>query len=134
MSDVSAVTMLYGPIVDRYKKLEQADRQRYEEFLHAMGTQVIAEQVVADRGLTGEAARFFVMGFIGVNAAIANPRAKGMEPVFRDGRRAKAEKGIEQRIRASAVALRSDGQYSFEGWLKFAYQTNPVPWMQAFPG
>ena len=48
----------------------------------------------------------FVAGFCGVPASVANPRKQGLEPTFRAGRSARQAKGIEQRCRAAAAALR----------------------------
>ncbi|WP_313569361.1 hypothetical protein [Comamonas terrigena] len=125
---------LYAPAGRMYARMEQADRQRYEAWLLAQGVHEVALNVAADRCSTEKAAAFFVDGFTGRDAAVSTPRAEGMEPVFREGRRAKGEKGMAQRCRTAAAALRSQDGYALEDWLQMAYQTRPVPWRMSFPG
>lgn len=106
-----SIVELYAPVGRHFSRLEQEDRQHYEKWLLAQGVNQVAKEIAAERGLSGLAATYFVDGFNGRSAAFVNPRKDGMEPVFRDGRRAKAEKGITQRCRAAAAALRV--QYPF---------------------
>lgn len=131
---MSTTTDLYAPAQRHFERLEQADRQRYEEWLLAQGARAVAEETAAERGLEGLAAGYFVDGFVGTPAAFSNPRKDGLEPVFRDGRRAKSEKGMAQRIRAAAAALRTQEGYSMDSWLEVEYQCRPVPWRSAFGG
>lgn len=114
MTQSEAVADLLAPLARAYEKQDQADRAKYEEWLLALGTAKVAEEVAVDRGLTGAAAEQFCNGFRGVSAAWANPRAQGLEAVFRDGRKAKDEKGMSQRSRAAAAQLRTNNPYS--GW------------------
>lgn len=122
---------LYAPAQRHFARMELADRQRYEEWLFAQGVRQVAEQLAAERGLEGMAAGYFVDGFVGRPAAVSNPRKDGMEPVFREGRRARAEKGMAQRCRAAAAALRTQEGYSMDAWLGMEYQFRPVPWRSA---
>lgn len=128
------ITELYAPVNRMYSRLEKEDRERYESWLLTQGAHEVAKQVAIERCNDEKAAAYFVDGFTGRDAAVSNPRAAGMEPVFREGRRAKAEKGMAQRCRAAAAALRSQKGYSFEDWLQIAYQVRPVPWQMPFPG
>lgn len=129
-----SVVELYAPAGRHFARLEQADRQRYEEWLLAQGVNRVAEEIAVERGLEGLAAGYFVDGFVGRPAAVSNPRKDGMEPVFREGRRARAEKGMAQRIRAAAADLRAQEGYSLDDWLDVAYPCSPVPWRSAFGG
>lgn len=122
---------LYAPAQRHFARLEMADRQRYESWLLQCAAQKVAEEVAAERGLSGMAATYFEAGFAGCNAAVVNPRRDGMEPVFRAGRRAKSEKGMAQRCRAAASALRTQEGYSLDDWLEVEYQFRPVPWRTA---
>lgn len=125
---------LYAPAGRHFARLELADRQRYEAWLLECGAQKVAEEVAAERGHEGLAAEYFEAGFNGCNAAVVNPRKDGLEPVFRDGRRAKNERGMAQRIRAAAADLRAQEGYSLDDWLDVAYPCSPVPWRSAFGG
>lgn len=125
---------LYAPAQRHFARLEQEDRQRYESWLLDQGARVVAEQLAAERGLSGQAAAYFADGFNGRPAAVSNPRKDGMEPVFREGRRAKSEKGVAQRCRAAAAALHAQDGYSMDDWLDIAYPCSPVPWRSAFLG
>ena len=129
-----SIVELYAPVGRHFSRLEQEDRQHYEKWLLAQGTNQVAKEIAAERGLSGMAAEYFVDGFNGRSAAFVNPRKDGMEPVFRDGRRAKAEKGMAQRCRAAAAALRAKEGYAMDDWLEIAYPYSPVPWRSAFGG
>ena len=129
-----SIVELYAPVGRHFSRLEQEDRQHYEKWLLAQGVNQVAKEIAAERGLSGMAAEYFVDGFNGRSAAYVNPRKDGMEPVFRDGRRAKAEKGMAQRCRAAAAALRAKEGYSMNDWLEIAYPCRPVPWRCAFGG
>ena len=129
-----STTELYAPAGRHFARLEQADRQRYEAWLLAQGVRQVASELAAERGLEGMAAGYFVDGFVGTPAAFSNPRKDGMEPAFREGRRAKSEKGMAQRIRAAAADLRAQEGYSMDEWLETEYQCRPVPWRSAFGG
>ena len=129
-----SIVELYAPAGRHFFRLEQEDRQHYEKWLLAQGVNQVAKEIAAERGLSGMAAEYFVDGFNGRSAAFVNPRKDGMEPVFREGRRAKAEKGMAQRIRAAAAALRAKEGYALDDWLEIAYPCSPVPWRSAFGG
>ena len=129
-----SIAELYAPAGRHFSRLEQEDRQEYEKWLLAQGGNQVAEEIAAERALEGMAAEYFVDGFNGRSAAFVNPRKDGMEPVFREGRRAKAEKGMAQRIRAAAAALRAKDGYALDDWLEIAYPCSPVPWRSAFGG
>ena len=129
-----SIVELYAPVGRHFSRLEQDDRQQFEKWLLAQGANQVAEEIAAERGLSGMAAEYFVDGFNGRSAAFVNPRKDGMEPVFRDGRRAKAEKGMAQRCRAAAAALRAKEGYAMDDWLEIAYPCSPVPWRSAFRG
>ena len=129
-----SIVELYAPVGRHFSRLEQEDRQHYEKWLLAQGVNQVAKEIAAERGLSGMAAEYFVDGFNGRSAAFVNPRKDGMEPVFREGRRAKAEKGMAQRIRATAAALRAKEGYAMDDWLEIAYPCSPVPWRSAFGG
>lgn len=129
-----SIVELYAPVGRHFSRLEQEDRQHYEKWLLAQGVNQVAKEIAAERGLSGLAATYFVDGFNGRSAAFVNPRKDGMEPVFRDGRRAKAEKGMAQRCRAAAAALRAKEGYAMDDWLEIAYPCSPVPWRSAFGG
>ena len=129
-----STTELYAPAGRHFARLELADRQRYEAWLLSQGVRQVAEQLAEEKGLSGQAAAYFADGFVGRPAAVSNPRKDGMEPVFREGRRAKSEKGMAQRCRAAAAALRTQEGYSLDDWLEAEYQFRPVPWRSAFWG
>ena len=129
-----SIVELYAPVRRHFSRLEQEDRQHYEKWLLAQGANQVAKEIAAERGLSGMAAEYFVDGFNGRSAAFVNPRKDGMEPVFRDGRRAKAEKGMAQRCRAAAAALRAKEGYAMDDRLEIAYPYSPVPWRSAFGG
>ena len=129
-----SIVELYAPVGRHFSRLEQEDRQHYEKWLLAQGANQVAKEIAAERGLSGMAAEYFVDGFNGRSAAFVNPRKDGMEPVFRDGRRAKAEKGMAQRCRAAAAALRAKEGYAMDDWLEIAYPYSTVPWRSAFGG
>ena len=129
-----SIVELYAPAGRHFSRLEQEDRQHYEKWLLAQGVNKVAKEIAAERGLSGMAAEYFVDGFNGRSAAFVNPRKDGMEPVFREGRRAKAEKGMAQRFRATAAALRAKEGYAMDDWLEIAYPCSPVPWRSAFVG
>lgn len=129
-----SIVELYAPVGRHFSRLEQEDRQHYEKWLLAQGVNQVAKEIAAERGLSVMAAEYFVDGFNGRSAAFVNPRKDGMEPVFRDGRRAKAEKGMAQRCRAAAAALRAKEGYAMDDWLEIAYPCSPVPWRSAFGG
>ena len=129
-----SIVELYAPVGRHFSRLEQEDRQHYEKWLLAQGANQVAKEIAAERGLSGMAAEYFVDGFNGRSAAFVNPRKDGMEPVFRDGRRAKAEKGMAQRCRAAAADLRAKEGYAMDDWLEIAYPYSPVPWRSAFGG
>lgn len=61
--------------------------------------------------MAGVELQMFVAGFCGVPASVANPRKHDLESTFRTGRSARQAKGVEQRCRAAAAALRV--QYPF---------------------
>ena len=125
-----SIVELYAPVGRHFSRLEQED----QKWLLAQGVNQVAKEIAAERGLSGMAAEYFVDGFNGRSAAFVNPRKDGMEPVFRDGRRAKAEKGMAQRCRAAAAALRAKEGYAMDDWLEIAYPCSPVPWRSAFGG
>lgn len=131
---MSTTTDLYAPAGRHFARLELADRQRYEAWLLDQGVNRVAEEIAVERGLEGMPAAYFVDGFVGRPAAVSNPRKDGLEPVFREGRRAKSEKGMAQRIRAAAADLRTQEGYSLDDWLEAEYQFRPVPWRSAFGG
>ena len=129
-----SIVELYAPVGRHFSRLEQEDRQHYEKWLLAQGVNQVAKEIAAERGLSGMAAEYFVDGFNGRSAAFVDPRKDGMEPVFRDRPRAKAEKGMAQRCRAAAAALRAKEGYAMDDWLEIAYPCSPVPWRSAFGG
>lgn len=128
------IAELYAPINDMYDRLEHDDRKEYEKWLLSQAAFSVAHAVAAERGYADQAATFFVDGFTGCSAKHSNPRSAGMEPVFRDGRRAKDNTGVAQLCRASAAALRGQDGHQFEDWLQIKYQVRPVPWRMPFGG
>lgn len=105
---------LFEPLGRAYDREDQRQQAQYEAEMLAMGLEQVAHQVAAERGLTDEPAQQFAMGFMGTHAAAATPRIHGLEPVFRQGRKAKEEAGMGQRSRAAAAQIR--GKYSFKEW------------------
>ena len=106
-----SLTDLFAPLERAHEKQVRAEAIEYEKELFAHGVAAVAQEVAVERGLEGMAAEYFVDGFNGRSAAFVNPRKDGMEPVFRAGRSARQAKGVEQRCRAAAAALRV--QYPF---------------------
>ena len=129
-----SLTELFAPLERAHEKQVRAEAIEYEKELFAHGVAAVAQEIAEDRALAGVELQMFVAGFCGVPASVANPRKQGLEPVFRDGRRAKAEKGMAQRCRAAAAALRAKEGYAMDDWLEIAYPCSPVPWRSAFGG
>ena len=130
-----AVTELYSAVSEQYDRHERADRARWEKWLMSCALGLIADEAARAADLVGDEARCYAQGFAGVHAKIANPRALGLESVFRAGRQARQAKGGEQTIRARAAQLRSEPGYSFIEWVRnVAYPVSPAPWERSFRG
>lgn len=106
-----SLTELFAPLEHAHEKQVRAEAIEYEKELFAHGVAAVAQEVAEDRALAGVELQMFVAGFCGVPASVANPRKQGLEPTFRAGRSARQAKGVEQRCRAAAAALRV--QYPF---------------------
>ena len=106
-----SLTELFAPLERAHEKQVRAEAIEYEKELFAHGVAAVAQEVAEDRALAGVELQMFVAGFCGVPASVANPRKQGLEPTFRAGRSARQAKGVEQRCRAAAAALRV--QYPF---------------------
>lgn len=102
---------LFAPLERAHEKQVLAEAIEYEKELFAHGVAAVAQEIAEDRALAGVELQMFVAGFCGVPASAANPRKQGLEPTFRAGRSARQAKGVEQRCRAAAAALRV--QYPF---------------------
>lgn len=102
---------LFAPLERAHEKQVRAEAIEYEKELFAHGVAAVAQEIAEDRALTGVERQAFAAGFCGVPASVANPRKQGLEPTFRAGRSARQAKGVEQRCRAAAAALRV--QYPF---------------------
>ena len=68
------------------------------------GRRVAAQKIAAERGLAGRAAEVFADGFCGVSAKWTDPRAEGLEPVFRAGRAAATTPDAQRAVRVETVA------------------------------
>ena len=108
------------------KRRELADREEYEAELMRAGALQVGFELAAERGLAAKAAEMFARGFAGESAQIANPRALGLEPVFRDGRRAKDDREVQRRVRVAAHGMRAD--YTFSKFAELKYQYGPIPY------
>lgn len=106
-----SLTELFAPLERAHEKQVRAEAIEYEKELFTHGVAAVAQEVAEDRALAGVELQMFVAGFCGVPASVANPRKQGLEPTFRAGRSARQAKGVEQRCRAAAAALRV--QYPF---------------------
>lgn len=129
----STLTELYAPVNDWYDREERRDRIEYEAALLAMGVFAVGSEVAAEMGYAELAADMFAQGFAGVHAKVANPRAHGLEAVFRAGRAAKNGQGIDQRCRAAACSFRAT-ELTFEDFLAGKYVVRPCPWRMPFNG
>lgn len=107
------------------KRLELADRELYEADLLRAGSYGVGAELATERGLVGDAADMFAKGFAGEAAKIANPRALGLEPVFRDGRNAKNGSDAQRRVRAAAHGLRAGYPFSKFAAQKYYYTVTP---------
>lgn len=103
---------LFEGVNREYRKREERCRARYETALHEAGVWRVAQAVAQELGLQGREAYQFSAGFCGVPARAADPRAEGLEPVFRQGRKARSEKGVAERCRAAEANLRSTFTYT----------------------
>ena len=109
------------------KRRELADREEYEAELTRAGQYKVGAELASERGLVGDAAEMFAKGFAGELAKIANPRALSLEPVFRDGRKAKTGSEEQRRIRVAAHGMRAD--YPFSKFAELKYQgVRPIPY------
>ena len=106
-----SLSELFAPLGRAHEKQVRAEAIEYEKELFARGVAAVAQEIAEDRALTGVELQMFVAGFCGVHASVADPRKQGLEPTFRAGRSARQAKGVEQRCRAAAAALRV--QYPF---------------------
>lgn len=102
---------LFAPLCRANEKQVRAEAIEYEKELFAHGVAAVAQEIAEDRALAGVELQMFVAGFCGVPASVANPRKHDLESTFRTGRSARQAKGVEQRCRAAAAALRV--QYPF---------------------
>lgn len=68
----------------------------------------VGEEVAAEAGYSGQAARQFVMGFAGYSAKLADPRSSGLESVFRSGRTARQTPDCARRVRARTAMIFSN--------------------------
>lgn len=108
------------------------DEAEYEDRLLMLGREHVGRELAAEMGLAERAAHFFVQGFAGVPAVLANPRAQNMEPIFRAGRKTLQEKGVAQRIRAAAAAIRAE--WAFADFQAEKYHCRPVPYETSVRG
>jgi hypothetical protein len=65
----------------------------------------VGAEIAAEAGHSGQAARQFTMGFAGYSAKFADPRACGLEPVFRAGRAARQTPDCARRVRARTALI-----------------------------
>lgn len=110
----------------REKRRELADRDEYEAELMRAGAYQVGAELAAERGLFNDAADMFAKGFAGESAKIANPRALGLEPVFREGRKAKNDHEAQRRVRVAAHGLRAG--HPFSEFADSKYQCRPIPY------
>ena len=68
------------------------------------GRRAAAQEIAAVRGLNDRAAAVFVEGFCGTSAKCVNPRAEGLEPIFRAGRAAAQAPDAQRAVRIATVA------------------------------
>ncbi len=116
-----SLTELFAPLERAHEKQVRAEAIEYEKELFAHGVAAVAQEVAEDRALAGVELQMFVAGFCGVPASVANPRKQGLEPTFRAGRSARQAKGIEQRCRAAAAALRVQHPFTEPSALCISY-------------
>lgn len=108
------------------KRRELADREEYEAELLRAGALQVGCELAAERCLATEAAAMFARGMAGEHAKIANPRAFGLESVFRAGRKAKDDREVQRRVRVAAHGMRAD--YTFSKFAELKYQYGPIPY------
>lgn len=108
------------------KRRELADREEYEAELLRAGALQVGFELAAERGLATEAAAMFARGMAGEHAKIANPRALGLEPAFRAGRKAKEDREVQRRVRVAAHGMRAG--YPFSRFADLKYQCRPIPY------
>lgn len=91
----------------------QAERRREEERKEArdaevaeMARWIAAQEAAQASGLSGREADVFAAGFAGHDAKRVNPRAEGLEPVFRAGRAAWAQPESQRRYRVAMIEAR----------------------------
>lgn len=117
----TSLTELFAPLARAHEKQVRAEAIEYEKELFAHGVAAVAQEVAEDRALAGVELQMFVAGFCGVPASVANPRKQGLEPTFRAGRSARQAKGVEQRCRAAAAALRVQYPFAESSALRIGY-------------
>ena len=108
------------------KRRELADREEYEAELTRAAQCKVGAELAAERGQTGASVDMFAKGLAGEHAKIANPRALGLEPVFRAGRKAKDDSEVQRRVRVAAHGMRAD--YPFSKFADLKYQCRPIPY------
>ncbi|PKO36007.1 MAG: hypothetical protein CVU33_20655 [Betaproteobacteria bacterium HGW-Betaproteobacteria-6] len=86
---------------------EMEARQQYDADCALRGREIAADESAAAAGLTGREARVYSLGFSGASAKFVNPRAEGLEQIFRAGRLAWATPEGQRAARAAAVRARS---------------------------
>lgn len=117
---------LMASMLRQEKRREMADREEYEAVLVRTGMFAVGAELAAEQGLSGAAAEMFKLGFAGESAKVAGPRALGLEPVFRAGRKAKDDRQAQRRVRVAAHRERS--AFNFRQFAEFKYQCRPIPY------
>lgn len=92
---------IFGRQLNRDAAARQAGRQAD---CVSLGRRAAAQEIAVARGLTGRAAEVFADGFCGVSAKWTNPRAEGLEPTFRAGRKAAQTPDAQRAVRIATVA------------------------------
>lgn len=107
-------------------RAEARDRAEYESELARCALHKIGAELASERGLTDAAAEMFRLGFAGECAKVANPRAQGLEPIFREGRKAKNCADVSRRVRVAVHGIRSNS--TFKDFAESKHGYHPVPY------
>lgn len=86
---------------------ESEAEQRFTADCAQYGRQAAAMQLAAAVGYEGRHAEMFIAGFVGASAKHVNPRAEGLEKVFREGRAAWGSNDGQRLVRIESVKARS---------------------------
>lgn len=90
-----------------FQEREDEAASTFTRACEGVGRQEAARQCAAVAGYTGSDAEMFEKGFCGWSAKLVNPRATGMEDIFRAGRKAWGSSDGQRLFRVESVRARS---------------------------